>query len=525
MAVKPADSEEELIDAICARVRERLPSEQAPPCESFVRQYYHWVPAEDLIERDPIDLYGAAVAHWKLSQHRDPGEMKIRVYNPDSEHDGWSSSHTVVELVTDDMPFIVDTVTMELNRQGYGIDIVLHPVIRVRRDRDGNLIELLEPEAEAQDAVSESIIHAEVIRTVDEDELTELREGVLRVLGDVELAVRDWEAMRKQMTDVAQELERNPPPIEEAEIQEVKEFLDWVANHHFTFLGYREYAFEETEDSIGLQAVEETGLGILSGPPATPLTVLKPKALALAKTPHLLVLTKANSRATVHRPAYLDYIGVKMINDAGEVVGERRFLGLYTSSAYKQSPLAIPLLRNRVKTVLDRAGFGAREPRLQGAAGDPRVLPARLAVPDRGRRAVRGGDRDPRAGRAPAAAAVRPSGPARPLHGVPRMRPPRPVQHREPRADRPSARRWLRRHAGRLVAVPVGIAARARPLHRPPGAQSPRDIRPSRDRGTARTGDASLGGRPACGVDRGARRGPRDAAVCALPQRVPARLP
>src|SRR5581483_11704396 len=163
MAVKPADSEEELIDAICARVRERLPSEQASPCESFVRQYYHWVPAEDLTEREPTDLYGAAVAHWELAQHRDPGEMKIRVYNPDPERDGWSSAHTVVELVTDDMPFIVDTVTMELNRQGYGIDIVLHPVIRVRRDRDGNLIELLDPDAEAEDAVSESIIHAEVV--------------------------------------------------------------------------------------------------------------------------------------------------------------------------------------------------------------------------------------------------------------------------------------------------------------------------------------------------------------------------
>jgi glutamate dehydrogenase len=163
--------------------------------------------------------------------------------------------------------------------------------------------------------------------------------------------------MRKQMTDVAEELAGDPPPIDEAEIQEVKEFLDWVANDHFTFLGYREYAFEEAEDSIGLRAVEETGLGILSGPPATPLTVLKPKALTLAKAPHLLVLTKANSRATVHRPAYLDYIGVKMINADGEVVGERRFLGLYTSSAYKQSPLGIPLLRHRVQTVLDRAGF------------------------------------------------------------------------------------------------------------------------------------------------------------------------
>ncbi|HEV3055325.1 MAG TPA: NAD-glutamate dehydrogenase, partial [Solirubrobacteraceae bacterium] len=357
MAVKPADSEAELIDAICARVRERLPSADALPCESFVRQYYHWVPAEDLNERDPIDLYGAAVAHWNLLAHRAPGENKIRVYNPSYERNGWDSAHTVVELVTDDMPFIVDTVTMELSRQDYGIDIVIHPVIRVRRGADGELIELLEPDADAEDAIGESIIHAEVVRTIDEEKLQELREGILRVLGDVELAVRDWGAMRKQMTDVAEELERNPPPIDGAEVAEVKDFLDWVADDHFTFLGYREYAFEQTEHSIGLRAVDETGLGVLSGAPATPLTVLQPKALAVATSPHLLVLTKANSRATVHRPAYLDYIGVKMINADGQVTGERRFLGLYTSSAYKQSPLAIPLLRNRVKTVLKRAGF------------------------------------------------------------------------------------------------------------------------------------------------------------------------
>jgi glutamate dehydrogenase len=102
MAVKPADSESELIDAVCARVRERLPAEHAMPCQSFVRQYYHWVPEEDLADRDPLDLYGAALAHWNLAQHRDPGEMKVHVYNPDFEQHGWSSSHTVVELVTDD---------------------------------------------------------------------------------------------------------------------------------------------------------------------------------------------------------------------------------------------------------------------------------------------------------------------------------------------------------------------------------------------------------------------------------------
>ncbi len=357
MAVKPADLESELINAVCERIRERLPEGQAGPCESFVRQYYHWVPAADLIDRDPLDLYGAALAHWNMMQRRAPAESKVHVYNPDFEQHGWSSPYTVVELATDDMPFLVDSVTMELGRQGYGIDIVIHPVMRVRRDADGQLIELLEPDADAPDAISESVLHAEVVREPDTARLKELHDGVARVLGDVEAAVRDWTAMRAKMSDLATQLEQRPPPIDGDEVSEVKAFLDWAVNDHFTFLGYREYEFDGTGEEIGLRALDGSGLGILSGPAATPLTPLAGKALALAKAPHLLVLTKANSRSTVHRPAYLDYIGVRIIGADGQVTGERRFLGLYTSAAYKQSPLEIPLLRGKVKDVLDRAGF------------------------------------------------------------------------------------------------------------------------------------------------------------------------
>jgi glutamate dehydrogenase len=359
MVVKSAELEAELIDSVCARIRERLPTDQAGPCESFVRQYYHWVPAEDLIDRDPLDLYGAAVAHWNLAQQRRPGEVKSHVYNPSFEQHGWSSAHTVVELVTDDMPFLVDSVTMELSRQGHAIDLVIHPVMKVRRDADGRLIEVLDPGAEAEDAVSESVLHAEVVREPDSGRLAELAGAIKRVLGDVHAAVRDWNPMRETMDRLAGELDERPPSIEADELEEVKAFLGWLADDHFTFLGYREYKFVERDGESGLEAVEDSGLGILSGRPATPYTQLDPKALALARDPHPLVLTKANSRATVHRPSYLDYIGVKTFGADGQLTGERRFLGLYTSSAYKQSPRAIPLVRGKVERVLARAGFAS----------------------------------------------------------------------------------------------------------------------------------------------------------------------
>jgi glutamate dehydrogenase len=357
MAVKAAELEAELIDAVCERVRARLPEEQARLCETFVRQYYHWVPADDLADRSPLDLYGAAVAHWNLMAQRAPGEIKVHVYNPDFEQNGWQSPHTVVEVVTDDMPFLVDSVTMGLARQGHAINLVIHPVIRVRRDESGNLIDIIEPGADLTDAIGESILHAEVAREPDRELRGNLRRNVERVLGEVHSAVEDWHAMRGRCEMLIGELDAQPPAIDDPAVEETKQFLAWLADDHFTFLGYREYELVTHEDKAGLTAVPDSGLGILRGAPATPYTKLTPKALALAQAPHPLVLTKANSRATVHRPAYLDYVGVKKYGPDGRVTGERRFLGLYTSAAYKASPGDMPLLRGKVQQVLARSGF------------------------------------------------------------------------------------------------------------------------------------------------------------------------
>ena len=128
-----------LIESVCARIRERLGEEDAAHAEEFARQYYRGVPPEDLAGLDPLDVYGAVLAHWSFARHREPGTPSVRVYNPEFEQHGWQSAHTVVELVSDDMPFLVDSTTMELSGQGAGIHLLVHPVIRVRRNGDGEL--------------------------------------------------------------------------------------------------------------------------------------------------------------------------------------------------------------------------------------------------------------------------------------------------------------------------------------------------------------------------------------------------
>jgi glutamate dehydrogenase len=357
MAVKAGDLEQDLIESLGQTVGRQLAQEPPESYREFVRQYYHWVPAKDLADRDQADLCGAVVAHWRTARRRAPGEAQVNVYNPDRERDGWTSPYTVVEVTSDDMPFIVDSVTMELSRQGSNIELIVHPVMRVVRDAEGELTEVLEPGAVSFGFVTESVIHVEVAHESDPERLSVLRAGVELVLEEVRAAVEDWAEMRAKTTALATELRRQAPPAEPHVLAETQAFLTWLADEHFTFLGYREYVLSPGEESAELSVVEGSGLGILRGVSRTPSKTLTGKALALARSTQPLVLTKANSRATVHRPSYLDYVGVKQFAPDGTVLGERRFLGLYTTTAYKTTPREIPLLRDKVERVLSHAAF------------------------------------------------------------------------------------------------------------------------------------------------------------------------
>lgn len=336
---------------------------------AFLQRYYLHTAPEDLADRDPVDIFGAAVSHYRLAETRPQGTANVRVHTPTVEENGWTCSHTVVEVVTDDMPFLVDSVTNELTRQGRGIHVVIHPQVVVRRDVTGKLIEVLPagPHGELpHDAHVESWIHVETDRETDRADLKQISADLLRVLSDVREAVEDWEKMREASVRIADELRDEPRPADlpVAEVDEARELLRWLSVDHFTFLGYREY---ELRGDDSLSAKAGTGLGILRSDPhhseddehpvSPSFERLPADARAKAREHRLLVLTKANSRATVHRPSYLDYIGVKKFDADGNVVGERRFLGLFSSAAYTESVRRVPVIRRKVAEVLERAGF------------------------------------------------------------------------------------------------------------------------------------------------------------------------
>jgi glutamate dehydrogenase len=350
---------------------------------SYLQRYYLHTAPEDLAGRDPVDVFGAASSHYRLAENRPQGTANVRVHTPTVEENGWTCSHSVVEVVTDDMPFLVDSVTNELSRQGRGIHVVIHPQVVVRRDVTGKLIEVLAEgnglSAGGQgrkgadgtthtlphDALIESWIHVEIDRETDRSDLKQISLDLLRVLSDVRETVEDWEKMRDAALRIADDLPGEPlDELADEEVNEARELLRWLAADHFTFLGYREY---ELKDSDALAAVPGTGLGILRSDPhhsedeAHPVSPsfdrLPADARAKAREHKLLILTKANSRSTVHRPSYLDYVGVKKFDTDGNVIGERRFLGLFSSAAYTESVRRVPVIRRKVAEVLEGAGF------------------------------------------------------------------------------------------------------------------------------------------------------------------------
>jgi glutamate dehydrogenase len=288
------------------------------------------------------------------------GSPKLRVYNPQLDRDGWESLHTIVEIVNDDMPFLVDSVTMEINRQGLAAYLTVHPVIRTKRKADGDLVEILPPSVEQ--GRSESIIRVEVDRQTDPRKLADLEEGMLRILSDVRLAVEDYPKIKSVVIELATAVKQQSLSGLSIEIvDEVEAFLLWLTEKNFVFLGYRDCNLVQESGEDVLQVVSGSGLGILRETSDTQTSksfaTVAPEIRRLARAADLLVLTKANTRSTVHRAGYLDYVGVKRFNEMGGVMGERRFLGLYTFNASIARLADIPLLRQKFKNVVARSGF------------------------------------------------------------------------------------------------------------------------------------------------------------------------
>ena len=344
-----------LVEKAVAFAHETLEATQRATAERVVAEFYKHVPPADIAERSPKDLWGAALSLWRFSERRRPDQAKIRVYNPDPAADGWSSPHTIVEIVNDDMPFLVDSISLAINASGRVVHLVIHPILTVTRDPAGRLCALGDAEAPG---LRESWMQIEITRESDRHDLADLTQTLSGVLADVRAAVEDWRSMRERLRELVGELSGAPAlPIPPAELNEVQDFLRWLEDDNFTFLGYREYLFD------GMAAPLREPLGILRDE-AHPvfgglrdLSSLPPDVQDFVRRRELLVIAKSNRRATVHRTAHMDAIGLRRFAPSGEVVGIDLLLGLFTSLAYNRNPRSIPLLRLKVRRIVERAGL------------------------------------------------------------------------------------------------------------------------------------------------------------------------
>jgi glutamate dehydrogenase len=357
----PEQRKSDLVDRLASEAQKRVGDEQAESAEKFIRRYFALVSPDDIIYTSFETLLGGALSLWQFGDIRPVGAPKVRLFNPTVETNGWGLEHTVIEIVNDDMPFLVDSVSAEVTRLGRSIHLLLHPVVRVRRGAGSKRAELQSTQEAKIDAIVESYMHVEIDQESDSAELEAMRTSLERVLHDVRAAVTDWQAMRGQLRADVAELEHLKLPMPQEEVAEAREFLQWLDEGNFILLGFRRYGFETRDDNDYLPPVLASGLGILrefrKESSARPLAPLTREFSEYARTKDLLIITKANSRSTVHRNVPLDRIGIKRYDDNGNLTGEDRFLGLFTSAAYSRSVREIPMLRLKATRTIERAGL------------------------------------------------------------------------------------------------------------------------------------------------------------------------
>lgn len=359
MSVTEDTQREAIIEAVGDDLQRDLPEPESRQAHALARALYRRVPEEELTASPVKQLSGLVQSLLAFAHRREPGTPLVRIFNPTEAEHGWTSTHTVVEIINDDMPFLVDSVSMAVARQEISVHLILHPLLRVERDRDGVIRDIHQDMGANEEGRIESVLHFEIDRQTEKRVLERLHRDIERALRDVRAVVADWRPMRDRALALCDRLDELGTPVRKERIEESREFLKWIADDHFTFLGYREYHVVPEDGDEVLEADTATGLGLLKDREQSAsrrsIRELSKQAEELEREPESLIVTKTNARATVHRPGYMDYIGVLRYDDDGRVVGEHRFIGLFTSSAYTRRPWDVPLVRRKVEMVMDRS--------------------------------------------------------------------------------------------------------------------------------------------------------------------------
>lgn len=349
-----------ILDNVCKLIQNKVHADNVSLVETFAKALYSNMSKEDLAKRNDSDLYGAALSLWNALEKNTSDEAVIRVFNPEVSKNGWQSSHTIVEIIANDMPFLVDSVRMAMNRLNIVSHLLLHSPLKIKRDDNGQISAISNLKAEQESNSTKTVFFIEIDRQTDSNAIDSLTKELVSVLKDVSLAVADWLPIRDKLVSVSKELPSRNFGCTKDEVTEAVEFLEWLVKDNFTFMGYRQYDLNPVQGDYELKPVAGTSLGLMKNADdgnSRLLSELPEVARKEARSNNLLILTKTNSLSRVHRPAYVDYVGIKRFDENGNVVGEDRFIGLFSSSFYNNSAADVPILKSKINRIMEACDF------------------------------------------------------------------------------------------------------------------------------------------------------------------------
>ena len=323
----------------------------------FLQSYYRPLHNEIADDISDVDLAGMGLHHFTLLKAYDGSKPQLAILNPIAEEQHFHSSHTVVQIVAYDRPFLVDSLLMSLEDQGIDVHRIYNTIVSVKRDEEGHITQI--DSAPESGTSHMSLIHFEIAYQ-DDDELVILHKLLLEKVDTLDVVVGDWEQMQSQLATIKAELTKQALPELFYSKQEIQAFLDWISDDHFIFLGFREYRLEGQDNEQGadleLFAIGNSGLGLLRGADEDKISdsfhQLPANLKQLLTEPRVLMLSKSSRVSPIHRSVYMDFLGIHKFDDQGKLIGEYRFIGLLTSQAYQLTVKQIPLLREKANKIM-----------------------------------------------------------------------------------------------------------------------------------------------------------------------------
>ena len=350
-----------ILSNVAQLIQQKVPAATAPLVKQFAELLYKNISTLDLDHRNDSDMYGATLSLWNtLNAHQDDKPV-IKVFNPQVSKNGWKSSHTIIEIIVRDMPFLVDSVRIALSRLNLTPHLMLNSPIKIIRDKSKNITKLSSSVDQSFKSTSvETVFFIEIDRQNDASVLANITKELHSVVNDIAMTVNDWKPMKARLRSVIKEVKQATLPCSKEEHNDSVSFLEWMLEDNFTLLGYRYYEVKSLKGDMALSADVKSSLGLMNqydGTKERLISSLSTPARELALGKNLLILTKTNAKSRVHRPAHLDYIGIKRFDTKGNVIGEERFVGLFGSAYYTNSALDLPLIKSKVAGVCNDSGF------------------------------------------------------------------------------------------------------------------------------------------------------------------------